>query len=253
MGGEFYINRHNEHLVDKFLRNTNKSIVIDFTKDSDTLLIIFCGRGARTPSPKIPPPFEFYRSTQSMGVNRIIIRDNKKAWFHKGLLNILDVETFDQMLTYIEDLIPANRFNKIIVMGLSMGGYAALLFGLLTRFKVTVHAFGPQTYFDLDKKDYTDEMSWIIPFLDDIPRDAPREYLNLVKIFREREQIQLLEHNEYHIYYGTPDTTYAERLSGLKNVHLHKYDLNVHNLTTYFKDRGELENVLNELLFTSTI
>ncbi|MCR2805453.1 lysophospholipase [Paenibacillus soyae] len=250
MGGEFYINRHNEHLIDRYITNSNKSIIIDYTKDSDTLLITFCGRGALTDGPETLPPFEFFRSTQSMGVNRMIIRDAKKAWYHKGLSNISDVENFDQVVTYLEDIIPVHRFKKILVMGLSMGGYAAILFGLLTRFNVTVHAFGPQTYIDIDKKEYPDELSWIIPILKEIPSEVPREYLDLRNIFLEKAKRLPHKNNEYHIYYGTPDRAYAERLSGFEKVHLHEYDINVHNITGYFRNRGELTDVLNQLLFT---
>lgn len=251
MGGEFYINRHNEHLIEKYLTNSNKNIIIDLTRDSDTLLILFGSRGDLEDGIVPPPRFEFFRSTFSMDVNRIIIRDLKKAWFHKGLSNISGVENFDQMVTYLEDIIPANRFNKIIVFGLSMGGYAALLFGLLTKLNVVVHAIGPQTFLETEKKEYTDEIRWIIPFLKEIPKDVPRKYLDLRNIFLEKAEKLRRVNNEFHIYYGIPDRAYAERLSGFEKVYLHEYDINLHNLVTYYRQRGELTEVLTHMFFST--
>ncbi|MNW31471.1 hypothetical protein D3C74_83890 [compost metagenome] len=251
MGGEFYINRHNEHLIDQYLTNSNKSIFIDFTKDSDTLLIIFSGRGATVEGLVPPPPFEFFHSTLSMGVNRIIIRDLEKAWYHKGLSNIPDVEDFDQIVTYLEDIIPANRFNEIIVMGLSMGGYGALLFGMLTKLKVTIHSFGPQTFLDLEKKDYPDELRWVTPFLKEIPFDAPLKYLDLQNVFREKGEGLPQVNIDFHIHYGIPDRAFAERMSEFEGVYLHKYDIDVHNLPGYFSQGGQLTEVLNQLFFSS--
>ncbi|MBY0009107.1 lysophospholipase [Paenibacillus typhae] len=247
MGGEFYINRLNEHLIDHYLVNENKSAIIDFTKNSDTLLITFTGRG-RVINPETPPPFNFYRSTQHMDINKIFIRDHKRAWFHKGLTNIYGVEDFNQLVTYLEDIIPVNRFNKIIVLGLSMGGYAALLFGLLTKLVVTVHSFGPQTFINTDNEEYNDQTKWLIPCLKEVQSEIPRNYLDLKEIFLERSKDSLKRNNEFHIHYGNPDKTFAERLCEFERVHLHHYNIDEHNVPTYLRDKGELKGTLDSFL-----
>ncbi|WP_310551752.1 hypothetical protein [Paenibacillus glufosinatiresistens] len=248
MGGEFYLNRHNEHLIDQYLANVNKSILVDFTKeDSDTLLISFSGRGRVAVK---PPTFELFRTTNEMGVNRILIRDLNKAWFHKGLVNISGVDCFDDMVAYLEEIIPANRFKKIIVIGLSLGGYSALLFGLLTKLKVTVHAFGPQTFLDKEGRVYEESIRWLLPFLDEVPGNVPPNYMDLIRIFRERGEKNTQPENELHIHYGHPDKVYAERLNGLDGVHLYDYNIHMHNLLVFFRERGELTQLLNHLFFT---
>ncbi|MBY0009993.1 alpha/beta hydrolase [Paenibacillus typhae] len=155
------------------------------------------------------------------------------------------------MVTYLEDIIPANRFNKIIVFGLSMGGYAALLFGLLTKLNVVVHAIGPQTFLETEKKEYSDEIRWIMPFLNEIPHDVPRKYLDLRNIFLEKAERLRLENNNFYIYYGIPDRAYAERLRGFERVYLYEYNINLHNLAAYFQKRGELTEVLTHMFFST--
>ena len=39
--GEFYINKYNEYLVEKYTEDKRKSVLIDFQPNSNTLMITF--------------------------------------------------------------------------------------------------------------------------------------------------------------------------------------------------------------------
>ncbi|KJD43868.1 hypothetical protein [Paenibacillus terrae] len=53
---------------------------------------------------------------------------------------------------------------------------------------------------------------------------------------------------EFHVYYCGPDEKYALRLNAFKEVILHEYDYNNHNIAKYLRDQGELQKIFNQFL-----
>jgi predicted esterase YcpF (UPF0227 family) len=112
----------------KILNNNNK--------------IIVCFGGINLSMHGIPP-FEFLKYLSSIYTNNCDLYfyiDRQQCWYHKGIHNI--TSNIDETVTYLKDII--KNYEKVIFMGISAGGYAAILFGSLCNV-TNVISFIPQT------------------------------------------------------------------------------------------------------------
>ena len=88
-------------------------------------------------------PFEFLNYLSSIYTNNYDLYfyiDRQQCWYHKGIHNI--TSNIDETVTYLKDII--KNYEKVIFMGVSAGGYAAILFGSLCNVSNVV-SFVPQT------------------------------------------------------------------------------------------------------------
>jgi len=75
--------------------------------------------------------------------SKIFFIDRKCSWYHKGICSKSD--SIKSTVEYIKQLI--EPYSEVSMIGVSMGGYAAILFGSLLNVK-NVIAFIPQTRLD---------------------------------------------------------------------------------------------------------
>jgi predicted esterase YcpF (UPF0227 family) len=104
--------------------------------------LIVCFGGLSLQMGKIPP-FEFLRYLSSIYTNKCDLYffiDRQQCWYHKGINKI--TSNIDETVDYLKDII--KNYEKVIFMGVSAGGYAAILFGSLCNVS-NVISFIPQT------------------------------------------------------------------------------------------------------------
>lgn len=101
--------------------------------DSDTLLVIFSGVNAKT--------FMGYRLLSDVYVNKLFLRDPNRSWYNKSIPGL--TENPQQFIELLEKITSAYSPDKILFIGSSMGGYAALLFGCLLKIQRII-VFSPQ-------------------------------------------------------------------------------------------------------------
>jgi predicted esterase YcpF (UPF0227 family) len=104
--------------------------------------LIVCFGGLALQIGKIPP-FEFLRYLSSIYTNNCDLYffiDRQQCWYHKGINKI--TSNIDETVDYLKDII--KNYEKVIFMGVSAGGYAAILFGSLCNV-TNVISFIPQT------------------------------------------------------------------------------------------------------------
>lgn len=92
------------------------------------------------------PPFEFLNYLSSIYKNDcdlIFFIDHHQCWYHKGIKDITN--SVDETVSYINNIIKYGNYKKIIFMGISAGGYAAILFGSICNNIDNVISFIPQT------------------------------------------------------------------------------------------------------------
>ena len=109
--------------------NNNKNLIICFGGSALQMGLI--------------PPFEFLRYLSSVYTNKCDLYffiDRKHCWYHKGINNI--TTNIDETVDYLKNII--KNYEKVIFMGTSAGGYAAILFGSLCNVS-NVISFIPQT------------------------------------------------------------------------------------------------------------
>lgn len=87
-------------------------------------------------------PFEFlnFLSKIDCESDKIFYIDKKQSWYHNGIENISS--TIDETVLYLKNKI--NGYKKVIFMGVSAGGYAAILFGSLLNVQYVI-SFIPRT------------------------------------------------------------------------------------------------------------
>jgi len=187
------------------------------------------------------PPFEFLRSLSSRDIPGWFIKDFYQSWYHKGLLGLTAdmAETRD----YLQGLLGEREGRRLVTLGASSGGYAAIVYGCWLRAERAL-AFSPQTmitrrivaqYASLDTPEN-------LRFLD---REAGA--LNLRLFLQKQPYVP-----EITVYYGSDheqDTKEALQLEGLPNVTLVPVaGVEGHSVSGELRQRGELDGILERLV-----
>ena len=91
-------------------------------------------------------PFEFLNYLTSLYKNNcdlVFFIDKHQCWYHKGIKNITN--NIDETISYINNIVECGNYKKVIFMGVSAGGYAAILFGSMCKNINYVISFIPRT------------------------------------------------------------------------------------------------------------
>lgn len=113
--------------------------------NSDTLIVTFAGMGWKNSA----PTFIFHNYLKSYNVDKLFLRDIKMRYYLTGLKN--NTNNFSETVEFIKNMTVDRGYKKIIAIGCSSGGYAAILYGNLLNFSKII-AFNPQTVLN-DKKE----------------------------------------------------------------------------------------------------
>lgn len=108
-----------------------------------TLIVCFGGMGLQFGGIL---PFEFLNHLSLLYLNMCDLYffiDINQCWYHKGIKDITN--DIDETVLYLNDIIKDGKYEKVIFMGTSAGGYAAILFGSLCNYVNNVISFIPQT------------------------------------------------------------------------------------------------------------
>ena len=107
-----------------------------------TLIICFGGMALQFGSIL---PFEFlnYLSSVYKNCDLIFFVDRHQCWYHNGIKDITN--NIDETTLYLNNIIKDGNYEKTIFMGVSAGGYGAILFGSLCNSVNYVISFIPQT------------------------------------------------------------------------------------------------------------
>ncbi len=222
------------------VRDGIASIAVDFSSESDTLVIAFGGMAMA----REMPIFEFFGTASKIDTNKIFVRDLHRTWYHRGLPGIAG--NIDGIAAYLDSLIKSKSFRQVTCVGSSTGGYAAILFGLLLNVN-TVLAFVPKTFLSPWKRLLCfDVKTWPQMWTLIRTRTAQKHYFDLQQVLRSRST-----NTEFHVHYGGDgrvDVIHAERLRGIPQVHLHLHPEGGHSLVKKLRDTGELNTILTETL-----
>lgn len=107
------------------------------------LMVIFSGRQQGIANMTI---FEFknFLEDQYPEYDKLFLKDERVLWYTQGITGISsDIKgTIDYLKEYI------SRYSKVVFIGASMGGWAALLYGSILNVD-TIIAFRPQTFLSI--------------------------------------------------------------------------------------------------------
>lgn len=164
--------------------------------------------------------FEWYKMGSELGTSSVFLLDPDSKWYHPNINEILD--RFSD----------TSRGCHLITVGVSMGGYAALLFGHLLGAKATV-TFGPQT--TISPRERHINRKWY-KRMEEIEKTTEYpQYIDLAKT---------VTGTHHHIYYGEDfelDRLHAERIEGAS---LFPQPFNGHAIAQFMKKKGTLTQAL---------
>ena len=203
--------------------------------DESVLIIAFSGGAQKLDV----PVHEFFETTKTLGYNRILLRDPYYMHYHYGV----DRERRDwpSLIAYLKQEIARLRPKKVLCVGTSSGGYAALIAGHHLRADF-VHAFGPQTTIALDRDSIRTARHPLNRWRMSMSRRIDKKLLDLVPM--------LSHHNgktRYFVHYGTGheiDFRFASRIAGMPAVTTLGYPCDAHAIAIFLAKRKFLGHVL---------
>ena len=216
---------------EKKIKDPNQSAVIDLSFPGRSLIIAFGGLAGALSI----PPFEFFSLTNALDLNKIYLRDLSQTWYHDGLTGIS--KNIDETVLFLRRKIDESGAEKVILFGNSMGGYAAILFGILLNAPI-VHAFSPQTF--IDNEDYfKKEDKRLIRY---VHNNFPDKYFDLKNVIQAHDYSGTI-HLYFNFFHGR-DRKRALHIKSSKNVELHSFCGFTHGLIKAMKNSGELQKIL---------
>jgi len=217
------------------LKDRSVSVLYDFEADSEVLLITFSGVGIGIGVPF----FEFLKALTPFNIRKIVVRDVHKSWYHAGLEGVSN--DIDGSIPALKELIEKSGAKSVIVLGNSMGGYAALLYGALLGVD-EVLAFAPTTFADNWNRIKNFDYRRMYKYLRQSPVKSPK-YYDLAKV-------PGMDHPDIHIFFDNKfrtDRAHAEHLARHhKNVSLYRYEGGRHGVIKVIKKMGDLDKIIGD-------
>ncbi len=213
----------------------------EMNSSSPTLLIAFGGMRGNIGM----PPFEFFSMTRDLSVKRMFVRDLHQAWYHRGTRR--HGTTLLGLSNSLRDLLEQREVERLVVVGNSAGGYAALAFGTLLGADAVL-AFAPQTVLEPDVLAAMGDRRWNA-YLD--PLVASGHLDPRFSDLRAALPQARIADTRYEVFFDhalRTDRLHAERLAGVDGVRLYRFADSGHYLVRALRESGALEHVLARAL-----
>lgn len=194
-------------------------------------------------------PYQWMDLTRQFGVDKVYLRDPRRAWYQLGLDPHTDA--VDDTAAFLLGLIVEREPRRIVSIGVSSGGFGALLFGYLLGVD-EVHAFAPRTYVDIDNRLKNDDFR-MDEFIEDLyrsPRAQP-EYFDLRPLFHSGRNPK----TRFYIHFAADsrlDVANAAHLADAPNVFLVAYESGGHQIARALRENGALEAIIADALADRT-
>jgi hypothetical protein len=213
-------------------RVPKEGLIVDLEHDGPTLVVAFAGlRGFLGGF----PAFEFRKILSSVDVKSAYFRDHYAAWYHRGVVDI--GPGIESVLRRLREL--QQEAQRVVMIGNSAGGYAALLFGALLGCEA--YAFSPQTFIEPDLLRDAGDDRWdeeLAVLLDSGFFDS--RYGDLAPLMEKSE-------GRFEIFYGALDGVdwkHVDPVRGLDQVTVNRIENCDHRVVRHLRDSGWLLSFL---------
>src|SRR5690349_166765 len=163
------------------------------------------------------PRFDFFGRTKKLEnqshvrFNRLLLRDPANSWYHRGVPGL--GSHVDAVAASLRGLIRTIRPSRVMTIGQSMGGYGAIMFGMLLDVDRIV-AFGPLSHLDPSEAVRYGDLRFL-RVLADLQANRPASvYFDLSHLAEALDY-----RGELHVIFGTHPGIQADRASTLDAVH----------------------------------
>ncbi len=226
---------------DKDLKNLELPYTMQLNNNSNTLLITFAGISGAIGL----YPFEFFKITKSFNVDKIFIRDLDQSWYHKGLKDIST--SIEGTAIFLKKIIEKQKYSKVVCLGNSMGGYAAIVIGKLIGAD-RVLSFAPQTFLDNENRDKFSDNRWQEQ-ITLLPQNIDKKYLDL-NLFLKNKTTQ----TKIELYFSLDeriDIAHVQYIQDNPSVSMYPFLEGGHQLVQKLRKSGDLYRILRNHLSDS--
>jgi hypothetical protein len=209
---------------------------LDCERERDVLLITF----AVFPAADGRPRFDFVRATSQLNAKRAYVRDAHQLWYQKGTPSLGD--SVQEVVASLRRTIEAQKVKRLITLGNSGGGFAAILFGVMLGAD-EIHAFNPPTR--LVKPEDTSFPDRLVELQKEFGPGKP--FMDLQVVLGE----YLKPSTHITIHYSRGDKTdrrHARYLASFPNVRIIQYPVVVHHLARFCNEKGYLAPLLGAVI-----
>lgn len=229
-----------------------ESNFVKFEKDegSDTLIILFSGAD-RKGIGRYHFEWSNFMKNHKIPGNKLYLCDKVYAmgpkgieymWFTNGITDISS--DIDSTIEFLKQVIDEYQIKKIMTVGWSMGGYAAMLYGSLLKVNMIL-SFNPQTFLWLESdpdilKDYI--LYDTTKKIKNRIKESDHYCLNLKNVI-SKDCKYLYVHSKWNI-----DKYHASNLSEFSNITFIETNSEVHNSGPNMKETGQLLEVWKDAL-----
>ncbi len=203
------------------------------------------------------PIFDFFGRTKKLEAttgarfNRILVRDPSNSWYHRGIPGL--GTHVDEVAGTLRGLIQSIRPNRVITIGQSMGGFAALLFGTLIGADRII-SFGPLSHLDPAEAVRMGDRRFL-SVMESLAADPPKTGYSDLAALATRLDYQ----GATHLVFGTHpghddgvsgnlDAIHALRLARRPGVVLHPYPEADHLIIPWLVEHKQMDALLARLL-----
>ena len=191
------------------------------------------------------PTFIFYNFLKKYkNIDKLFLRDINCRYYLTGLKNTSN--SFEETKDFLKNFVKEPKYKKIIGLGCSAGGYAAILYGHLLKFTKVI-AFSPQTVLN-DTKELLIEDIYNAPktckWLRNLNKHSTffQEILDLKNLLPFNTSIDI--HYARRANHGT-DKKHALYIQS-KNCKIIEHESANHMIALELRDTGKLEDIINK-------
>jgi len=180
------------------------------------------------------PVFEFMRTLSTAGVSSLFVKDPTQSWYQNPIegLGKSPNEISVNLRALLDQHFPGKR---VVAVGNSMGGFAAIAFGCLCNLDRVV-AFSAQTFIDPELRRQHRDIRW----KEEMGRIQTIHIGDLAPLVSERPI-------DIDIYAGEKtnlDVMHARHLDGLPRVKLHLLPECGHDVSAWLRAQGKLDEII---------
>lgn len=182
--------------------------------------------------------------------NRIYLRDSKNAWYQYGIKGLGN--SVHEVAQKLQGLIRFIRPSEVITIGQSMGGYAAILYGILLQADRAI-GFGPLSHLNAEWTCRDGDVRWLSLIEQFNAAPPPHWYPDLVALALSSP---VLPH--IHVVAGTNpvgssnlpnmDKLHTERFAGVPGLVLHEFPEARHEVSLWLLENDLLDDLLYRMI-----
>lgn len=209
---------------------------------ANALLVAFSGLSFRADG---QIPFEFLNLFSDIDVDKAFVRDLDQCFYQRGIqgLGRSIPEAAEQLAQF------ASGYERIVFVGVSAGGYAALLLGAMLRVS-HVAAMSPQTFLGRRQRYLRDERRFEKKVRAAQEHAVSPKHLDVKPTMRRSGGV-----TRFTVYYPARhvlDSRHARRLANVRGVDLEPVDSDEHTFVRGMRSDGSLKDLVIGLLHRQT-